>query len=259
MPELLTDYQIWASLLTLTALEIVLGIDNLIFLSIVSGRLPKHQQPAARRIGLALALLGRVALLFSLTWIIGLTEPILTLLGFDLSWRDVVLIGGGAFLIVKGTMETHHMLEGHEEEAAIGTVTFASAVVQILVLDVVFALDSIITAVGMAEHLWVMVTAVTIAMAVMLVAADPVGDFVNAHPTVKMLALSFLLLVGVALIADGLHFHIPRGYLYFAIAFSALVEGLNLLVARARKRRLRLTASGEIVEEPRPAPSGAER
>ena len=249
MPELLTDYQIWASLLTLTALEIVLGIDNLIFLSIVSGRLPKHQQPAARRIGLALALLGRVALLFSLTWIIGLTAPILTLLGFDLSWRDLVLIGGGAFLIVKGTMETHHMLEGHEEEAAIGTVTFASAVVQILVLDVVFALDSIITAVGMAEHLWVMITAVTIAMAVMLVAADPVGDFVNAHPTVKMLALSFLLLVGVALIADGLHFHIPRGYLYFAIAFSAGVETLNLLVAKARKRRLRLTASGAIVEE----------
>ena len=259
MPELLTDYQIWASLLTLTALEIVLGIDNLIFLSIVSGRLPRHQQPTARRIGLALALLGRVALLFSLTWMIGLTEPILTLAGFDLSWRDVVLIGGGAFLIVKGTMETHHMLEGHEEGAAIGTVTFASAVVQILILDVVFALDSIITAVGMAEHLWVMVTAVVIAMGVMLVAADPVGDFVNDHPTVKMLALSFLLLVGVALIADGLHFHIPRGYLYFAIAFSAGVETLNLLVARARKRRLRLTASGAIVEEPQPAPSGADR
>src|SRR5919112_110743 len=168
MFEMLTDYQVWASLLTLTALEIVLGIDNLIFLSIVSGRLPKHQQPAARRIGLALALLG-----------------------------------GGAFLIVKGTMETHHMLEGHEEGASIGTITFASAVVQILVLDVVFALDSIITAVGLAEHLSIMVTAVVIAMIVMLVAADPVGDFVNRHPTVKMLALSFLLLVGVALIADG--------------------------------------------------------
>lgn len=259
MPELLTDYQIWASLLTLTALEIVLGIDNLIFLSIVSGRLPRHQQPAARRIGLALALLGRVALLFSLTWMIGLTEPVLSLLGFDVSWRDIVLIGGGAFLIVKGTMETHHMLEGHEEGAAVGTITFASAVVQILVLDVVFALDSIITAVGMAEHLWVMVTAVVIAMVIMLVAADPVGNFVNDHPTVKMLALSFLLLVGVALIADGLHFHIPRGYLYFAIAFSALVEGLNLWAARARKRRLRLTASGEIVEEPQPVASGADR
>jgi predicted tellurium resistance membrane protein TerC len=249
MLELLTDYQVWASLLTLTALEIVLGIDNLIFLSIVSGRLPKHQQRSARQIGLALALLGRIALLFSLTWIIGLTEPILTLLGFDLSWRDVVLIGGGLFLIVKGTMETHHMLEGHEEDASVGTITFGVAVTQIIFLDIVFALDSIITAVGMSDHLPVMITAVVIAMIVMLVAANPVGDFVNAHPTVKMLALSFLLLVGVALVADGLHFHIPRGYLYFAIAFSALVEGLNLLAVKARKRRLRLTASGEIVEE----------
>jgi predicted tellurium resistance membrane protein TerC len=248
---MLTDYQIWASLLTLTALEIVLGIDNLIFLSIVSGRLPRHQQPLARRIGLSLALLGRVALLFSLTWMIGLTEPIFIILDFGVSWRDVVLAGGGLFLIAKGTMETHHMLEGHEEDAGVGTVTFATAVTQIIILDVVFALDSIITAVGMAQHLWVMITAVVIAMVVMLVAADPVGDFVNNHPTVKMLALSFLLLVGVALVADGLHFHIPRGYLYFAIAFSAGVEALNLMAARARKRRLRLTASGEIVEEPR--------
>ena len=249
MPELLTDPAVWMSLLTLTALEIVLGIDNLIFLSIVSGRLPRHQQATARRIGLALALLGRVALLFSLTWLIGLTEPVFTVMEFGVSWRDMVLAGGGLFLIVKGTMETHHMLEGHEEGATVGTITFASAVVQILILDVVFALDSIITAVGMAEHLWVMVTAVVIAMVIMLVAADPVGNFVNDHPTVKMLALSFLLLVGVALIADGMHFHIPRGYLYFAIAFSCLVEGLNLLAARARKRKLRLTASGEIVGE----------
>src|SRR5918995_1028565 len=212
MFEMLTDYQIWVSLLTLTALEIVLGIDNLIFLSIVSGRLPKHQQQTARRIGLALALLGRLVLLFSLTWIIGLTEPIASILGFDISWRDVV---------------------------------------QIIFLDVVFALDSIITAVGMVEHLWVMVVAVVIAMIIMLVAADPVGNFVNNHPTVKMLALSFLLLVGVALVADGLHFHIPRGYLYFAIAFSALVEALNLIAAR-RRRRFRLKASGEIVDEMMP-------
>ncbi len=238
MLELLTDYQIWASLLTLTALEIVLGIDNLIFLSIVSGRLPRHQQRSARQIGLALALLGRVALLFSLTWIIGLTAPVVTLGGFALSWRDIVLLVGGAFLIVKGTMETHHMLEGHEEEHTVGTITFPVAVMQILVLDVVFALDSIITAVGMTDVLPVMITAVVIAMLVMLLAANPVGDFVNAHPTVKMLALSFLLLVGVALIADGLHFHIPRGYLYFAIAFSALVEALNLLASKARKKRI---------------------
>ena len=176
--------------------------------------------------------------MFSLTWIIGLTEPVLTILGFDLSWRDIVLIGGGLFLLVKGTMETHHMLEGHEEGAAVGTITFFSAViVQILILDVVFALDSIITAVGLAEHLSIMVAAVVIAMIVMLVAAEPVGDFVNRHPTVKMLALSVPLLVGVALIADGLHFHIPRGYLYFAIAFSAGVEGLNLWAASARRKR----------------------
>ena len=248
--ELLQDPQTWVALLTLTALEIVLGIDNLIFLSIVSGRLPVHQQRAARQIGLALALLGRLALLFSLTWIIGLTEPVLSVIGFGISWRDIVLLVGGLFLIVKGTMETHHMLEGHDEEAGVGTVTFAAAVAQIIFLDVVFALDSIITAVGMTDLLPVMVIAVVIAMVVMLVAANPVGDFVNAHPTVKMLALTFLLLVGMALVADGLHFHIPRGYLYFAIAFSAAVEALNLLAARARKkRRLRLTASGEIVED----------
>lgn len=250
MLEFLTDPQVWMSLLTLTALEIVLGIDNLIFLSIVSGRLPLHQQRLARQIGLGLALLGRLALLFSLTWIIGLTEPVLSILGFDLSWRDIVLLLGGLFLIVKGTLETHHMLEGHEQEAGIGTLTFGVAVVQIIILDIVFALDSIITAVGMTDLLPVMIIAVVIAMVVMLVAANPVGDFVNNHPTVKMLALSFLLLVGVALVADGLHFHIPRGYLYFAIAFSALVEALNLMAARARKKRARrLTASGEIVED----------
>ena len=196
MLDLLADPQVWMSLLTLTALEIVLGIDNLIFLSIVSGRLPKHQQRAARQIGLALALLGRLALLFSLTWIIGLTEPVFSIMGLDISWRDIVLLVGGLFLIVKGTMETHHMLEGHEEEAGIGTLTFGFAVAQIILLDIVFALDSIITAVGMTDLLRVMVIAVVIAMIIMLVAADPVGDFVNNHPTVKMLALSFLLLVG---------------------------------------------------------------
>jgi predicted tellurium resistance membrane protein TerC len=249
MLELLTSYEVWISLLTLTALEIVLGIDNLIFLSIVSGRLPKHQQQLARRLGLALALLGRILLLFSLTWIIGLTAPVFTVMAHEVSWRDMVLILGGAFLMVKGTMETHHMLEGHEEESSVGSITFFAATIQIIVLDVVFALDSIITAVGMSDHLPVMITAVVIAMLVMLVAADPVGNFVNDHPTVKMLALTFLLLVGMALIADGLHFHIPRGYLYFAIAFSASVEALNLLAAKARKRRLRLTASGAIVED----------
>ncbi|MGD9510208.1 MAG: TerC family protein [Geminicoccaceae bacterium] len=248
MLEWLADPAVWASLLTLTALEIVLGIDNLIFLSIVSSRLPKHQQRLARQLGLALALLGRIALLFSLTWIIGLTAPVLSLFDLDFSWRDLVLIVGGLFLLVKGTMETHHMLEGQEQEAQVGTSTFTAAVIQIIILDVVFALDSIITAVGMTDQLPIMIAAVVIAMIVMLVAANPVGDFVNDHPTVKMLALSFLLLVGVALIADGFHFHIPRGYLYFAIFFSGMVEALNLWSARARKRRSHLDAAGRIIE-----------
>ena len=243
MLELLSDPQAWISLATLTALEIVLGIDNIIFLSIVSARLPLHQQARARRIGLIMALVGRLVLLASLAWIIGLTRPVLEVLGLDLSWRDIVLLLGGAFLIVKGTMETHHMLEADQEAHGAGSATFAAVIFQILLLDVVFSLDSVITAVGMAEHLPVMVTAVVIAMIVMLVAAEPVAGFVNAHPTVKMLALSFLLLVGVALVADGLHFHIPRGYLYFAIAFSAGVEALNLLAARSRRRR-RADASG---------------
>jgi predicted tellurium resistance membrane protein TerC len=237
MLELLTDPAAWASLATLTALEIVLGIDNIIFLSIVSARLPPHQQPMARRIGLGLALLGRLVLLFSITWLIGLTEPFIEIFGFPLSWRDVVLIVGGAFLMVKGTMETHHMLEGAHEASVAGTASFAGVIVQIILLDIVFSLDSVITAVGMAEHVPIMVAAIVIAMIIMLLAAEPTANFVNAHPTVKMLALSFLLLVGVALIADGLHFHIPRGYLYFAIAFSAGVEALNLWAASARKRR----------------------
>src|SRR5688500_2994136 len=195
MLELLTDYQVWASLVTLTALEIVLGIDNLIFLSIVSGRLPRHQQRAARQIGLALALLGRLALLFSLTWIIGLTEPVVSLLGLDISWRDIVLLLGGLFLIVKGTMETHHMLEGHEQEAGVGTLTFGVAVAQIILLDIVFALDSIITAVGMTDLLPVMIIAVVIAMVVMLVADTPVCAFVNYPQKVRPLLLSVRLTV----------------------------------------------------------------
>lgn len=237
MLDLLADPNAWASLATLTALEIVLGIDNIIFLSIVSSRLPEHQQPIARRIGLGLALAGRLVLLFSIAWLIGLTEPFVEIFGFGLSWRDLVLGLGGLFLIVKGTLEMHHMLEGQHEGDMAGTASFAAVIAQIVMLDIVFSLDSVITAVGMAEHIPIMVIAIVIAMIVMLVAAEPVSAFVNAHPTVKMLALSFLLLVGVALIADGLHFHIPRGYLYFAIAFSGGVEALNLWAARARRRR----------------------
>jgi predicted tellurium resistance membrane protein TerC len=236
MLELLTDPHAWLSLATLSVLEIVLGIDNIIFLSIVSARLPVAQQATARRIGLGLALLARVLLLLSLTWMIGLTEPIFEIAGFAVSWRDIVLGLGGLFLIVKGTMEMHHMLEGYGGEGVAGTATFAAVITQIVLLDLVFSLDSVITAIGIAEHIPIMIAAIVIAMGVMLLAAEPTAHFVNAHPTVKMLALSFLLLVGAALVADGLHFHIPRGYLYFAIAFSIGVESLNLLAARARRR-----------------------
>ena len=235
MLELLTDPQAWISLATLSVLEIVLGIDNIIFLSIVSARLPEHQQATARRIGLGLALLARILLLVSLTWMIGLTAPIFAIGEFEVSWRDIVLGGGGIFLIVKGTMEMHHMLEGYGGDSVAGTASFAAVITQIVMLDLVFSLDSVITAIGIAEHIPIMVAAIVIAMAIMLLAAEPTARFVNAHPTVKMLALSFLLLVGAALVADGLHFHIPRGYLYFAIAFSIGVESLNLLAARARR------------------------
>ncbi len=242
MTEWIFDPQIWASLLTLTALEIVLGIDNIIFLSIVSSRLPEAEGARARRLGLLAALLMRVALLAGIAWIVGLSAPIAQIFGFALSWRDVLMLGGGLFLLTKGTYEIHHSVEG-EEEARGGVATdFAGAIVQIMLLDVVFSLDSVITAVGMAEHLPVMVAAIVIAMAIMLLASGPVSAFIERHPTAKMLALSFLLLVGVALVADGLHFHIPRGYLYFAIAFSVGVESLNFLAAR--RRRVRAARSG---------------
>ncbi len=238
MLELFSDPQVWASLLTLTALEIVLGIDNIIFISIMAAKLPAHQQQKARQLGLALALLMRLALLASISWVATLTEPLITLFGRGFSGRDLILLGGGLFLLAKGTIEIHNTVEGHEEDSAAPKLaSFGAVVGQIIVLDIVFSLDSVITAVGMSNDLPVMVTAVVIAMAVMLFAARPVGDFVNRHVTVKMLALSFLLLVGVALIADGFGFHIPKGYLYFAIAFSTLVEALNLMAAARRKRK----------------------
>lgn len=240
MLELLTDPAAWASLVTLSVLEIVLGIDNVIFLSIVASRLPPEQRAKARKIGLAMALIFRVVLLGSLSWIIGLTEPLFTLMDLAISWRDIVLVGGGLFLLVKATMEIHGMLEGGDEhgpDAGPRHISFTSAVIQISLLDVVFSLDSVITAIGMANQLPVMIAAVVIAILVMLVAAETVGRFVENHPTVKMLALAFLLVVGMALVADGAHFHVPRGYVYFAIAFSALVEALNLWAAAARKKK----------------------
>jgi len=234
---MLSDPQIWASLLTLTALEIVLGIDNLIFIAILADRLPEHQRDRARRLGLALALFVRLGLLASISWIFGLTAPIFELFGHEFSWRDLILIGGGLFLLFKGTREIHERIEGDDEEEGShrGRASFTGVIIQILVLDIVFSLDSVITAVGMANHLWVMATAVIIAVMIMLLAAGPVSGFVNRHPTVKMLALSFLLLIGMTLLADGVGFHLPKGYIYAAIAFSILVEALNQLAARRRR------------------------
>lgn len=248
--EWLTDPQIWISLLTLSALEIVLGIDNLVFLAILADRLPEHQRPAARKLGLAFALITRLALLASLAWIAGLVEPVFTVLNHPVSWRDIILIGGGVFLLAKATHEIHGSLEGEEEgaEAGEGGVAkaakagFMATIVQIGILDIVFSLDSVITAVGMANQLWVMITAVIVAVILMLVASGPLSSFVSRHPTVKMLALSFLLLVGMSLVADGMGFHIPKGYLYFAMGFSVLVEALNL-AARRRKKPVRLRNS----------------
>ena len=237
MLELLTDPAAWASLLTLTLLEVVLGVDNVIFLSIVTSRLPAAQQPRARRIGLILALGGRVVLLLALGWLIGLTAPLLSFLGVELSWRDLILAVGGLFLIYKATTEIHVMLEGESaggHGGKPGSAVFAAVLVQIFLLDLVFSLDSVLTAIGMADEIIIMVAAVTIAIGVMIVAAEPLSAFVQRHPTVKMLALSFLLLIGVALIADGFEFHIPRGYLYFGVAFATAIEILNLI---ARKRR----------------------
>ncbi|CDL00340.1 conserved hypothetical protein; putative inner membrane protein [Magnetospirillum gryphiswaldense MSR-1 v2] len=247
MMEWLSDPQLWISLLTLAALEIVLGIDNLVFLTILSDRLPEPQRPLARKLGLAFALITRLALLASLSWIVGLVDPVFTVWGHAVSWRDIILIGGGLFLLTKATHEIHGSLEGEEEDGHGGAVKaaaagFAATIIQIGILDIVFSLDSVITAVGMVDQLEVMAAAVIIAVIVMLVAAGPLSAFVSAHPTVKMLALSFLLLVGMALIADGLGFHIPKGYLYFAMGFSVLVEALNL-IARKRRKPVKLRNS----------------
>ncbi len=232
-----TDPQIWASLVTLTVMEIVLGIDNIVFISVIVARLPAATAHRARQIGLALALLFRIALLAVLSWLVGLTAPILTVAGQDFSWRDAILIAGGLFLLFKATHEIHKGIEGDEEDQSEGDLKkgFAAVIAQILVIDLVFSVDSIITAIGMAEHIEVMVAAVVIAMIVMYVASGPVAAFIKSHPTTKMLALSFLLLIGVALIADGLGFHIPRGYIYFAMAFSAGVEIINVLAKRNRR------------------------
>ncbi len=236
--EWLISPEIWIGLLTLTALEIVLGIDNVIFISIIAGKLPVAKQDLTRRTGLALAMLMRILLLLSLTWIIGLTKPFLSIFGFDLTGRALILIIGGLFLIAKSTREIHLRLEkGDEHGAARARTSFGSVLLQILLLDVIFSLDSVITAVGMVDHVAVMIAAVVLAVAVMMLFAGMISRFVERHPTLKMLALSFLLLIGVNLIGDGLGFHIPKGYTYFAMGFSVFVEMLNLKI-RKRTRRL---------------------
>lgn len=237
--ELLMDPAIWASFIALTALEIVLGIDNVIFLSIVTEKLPKEQAKRARQIGLALALAFRIFLLLSIFWIIGMTQPLFAVAGFDFSVRDLILIAGGLFLIIKATQEVHGEIEGedpHEANQKSGAeVAFSAVIAQIVVIDAIFSIDSIITAVGMVEEVQVMIAAVIVAIGVMYIAAEPVAAFIERHPTTKMLALTFLMLIGVALIADGFGFHIPRAYIYFAMAFAAATELFNIMAIRRRR------------------------
>lgn len=248
--EWLTNPEAWISLLTLTVLEIVLGIDNIVFISIISGKLPQHQQKKARRVGLALAMITRVLLLLSISWVMTLTSPFFSIgewFGMEegalfeklkISGRDIILIVGGLFLIYKSTTEIHDKVEGHEG-GVVKTpkiISFSRVIIEIILLDVVFSLDSVITAVGMADHIEIMIAAVVIAVLIMLVSAESISNFVNHHPTVKMLALSFLLLIGISLIAEGLDQHIPKGYIYFAMAFSVFVEVLNLRVAKKQKQ-----------------------
>ncbi len=228
----ISDPKAWIALLTLTVLEIVLGVDNIVFISILAARLPEAQRLRARTIGLALALVGRVGLLLSLSWVIGLTAPLFNVGSEEISGRDLILLGGGLFLLAKATHEIHASMEGGGHERGARASSFGSVLFQILLLDIVFSLDSVITAVGMADDIGVMITAVVIAVLFMMASAGAISSFIHKHPTVKMLALAFLLLVGVALVADGLNQHLPRGYIYFAMAFSVLVEMLNLRASR---------------------------
>jgi predicted tellurium resistance membrane protein TerC len=244
--ELLTEPHAWIAFFTLTALELVLGIDNIVFISILVDRLPPERREFTRRLGLFLAMFMRIALLLTLAWMVGLTAPLFTLLGEEFSGRDLILVAGGLFLIWKATGEIHGLVEGEEHGAERGMAsTFAGILAQIAVIDLVFSLDSIITAVGMVDEIEVMVAAVIASVALMMVAAGPIGRFVSRHPTVKTLALSFLIMVGMALVADGLDFHVPKGYIYFAMAFSVAVEMLNLrmkskaALSRGERDRLR--------------------
>ena len=239
--EWISTPEAWIALLTLTALEIVLGIDNIIFISILVDRLPDHQQKKARLIGLGLAMIMRILLLLSLSWVMGLNETLFAVMGHEVSGRDLILLGGGLFLIWKSTQEIHHSLAGETEETQ-GTpqATMGAILVQIAILDIVFSLDSVITAVGMADEVGVMITAIVIAVGVMMFCAQAIGEFVENNPTIKMLALSFLILVGTALLGEGMHFHIPKGYIYFAMAFAVVVEMLNLKLRKKKAGALKL-------------------
>lgn len=241
MFEWISSPEAWIALGTLTALEIVLGIDNIIFISILVGRLPAHQREIGRRVGISLAMLTRLALLFSIAWVMGLKETWFTVLGQEISGRDVILITGGLFLLFKSTHEIHNSLEGVEEDTTVPKVAgLASVLVQIAILDIVFSLDSVITAVGLVDHVSIMAIAIIIAVGIMLIAAKPIGDFVDRHPTIKILALSFLILVGVTLIVEGFDIHVPKGYIYFAMAFSVSVEMLNIRMRKKAVEPVRL-------------------
>jgi predicted tellurium resistance membrane protein TerC len=240
MIALLTDPQAWAALVTLSVLEIVLGIDNVVFISVLVGRLDAARQRRARRIGLTLALVFRVALLFTLTHLAALTAPLVTVFDNGISWRDLILIGGGLFLIAKATYEMHAEVEGGDDRGptmASAGAAFSAVIAQVVLIDAVFSIDSIVTAIGMAQDIRIMIAAVLIAVAIMYAASAPVSDFIAAHPTTKMLALAFLVLIGVALVADGFDFHVPRGYIYFAMAFAGAVEAINIAAGRRRRAR----------------------
>ena len=248
----LASPEAWIALLSLTALEIVLGVDNIIFISILVGRLPAEQRARARYIGLALAMVMRIALLLSLAWMMRLTEPVFSVYTQHFSGRDLILLGGGLFLLAKSVLEIHHSLEGEEDghQGGSGSAGFASTLVQIAIIDIVFSLDSVITAVGMVSEIPVMVLAIVIAVGIMMFAAKPIGDFVDSHPTIKMLALSFLILIGVALVGEGFEYHIPKGYIYFAMAFAVAVEMLNLrLRGKRQPMKLRKDLKADSVRE----------
>lgn len=237
--EIFLQPEIWISLLTLIFMEVVLGIDNIIFISIISGKLPQDQQQKSMYVGLGLALLMRIALLFSITWIIGLTEPVLTIYEFELSWRDIILAVGGTFLIMKSIFEIHHKVEGEEHNTEVKKVSsFSKAIVQIVALDIIFSFDSILTAVGLTEEITLMIIAVIVSIIIMMIFAKKVSDFVNKYPTIQILALSFLILIGFMLFVEALHTHVPKGYIYFAVFFSLIIEMLNIRFRKNKQKKV---------------------